>query len=238
MAGTYSGGYHGTGDFEFTATTGAEIARNHAILRANAERNRARASAGSDRVVQKKDVVKKTKLKKRKPAAGSGPGNVVVGDAPTTGPGLGVITPNVTEDGELLPVGGGPGNPVVGAALTTGPAAGVGTVGHTAGWFVGPDGVVTAGDGGEERTSVQVGGVWVQPHPGFSDMNMIEQRYGDDGPIAMLAPLVIGIADGWNTLDKALGSPRASMNWDKLKVPKDIGVDRSYLGSVGRRSGW
>ena len=196
MAGTYSGGYHGTGDFEFTATTGADIARNHAILRANAERNRARANAGSDRVVQKKDVVKKTKPKKRKPAAGSGPGNVVVGDAPTTGPGLGIVTPNLRDEtGVLVPVGAGPGNAVVGGALS----GGAGNV-VVIGGFEGPE--LTPGLKNEDNdvvTSGRLGFGWVQPSPLVSDMAVFEDRYGDDGPASWLIPPVIGAADAINT---------------------------------------
>ena len=172
MAGKYSGGYHGTGDFEFTATTGAEIARNHAILQANAARNRARANAGSDRVVQKKDVVKKTKPKKpKKPAAGSGPGNVVVGDAPTTGPGLGIVTPNLRDEtGVLVPVGGGPGNAVVGATVTAGPGAGVVNAGGLYGNGVGvPDQV----------TTVVIGGNVLPRDPLTSDAQVIEDAYGE-----------------------------------------------------------
>ena len=189
MAGKYSGGYHGTGDFEFTATTGAEIARNHAILQANAARNRARANAGSDRVVQKKDVVKKTKAKKpKRPAAGSGPGNVVVGSAPTTGAGQEVVyqyapLPLDLEGpaagwgvGETAQTGVGPGNPGVGAVAGLGP--GNGEV------FVGPAlPPALKNEDNDVNTAVKGAGVWIQPSGHFSDMSAWEDAYGDDNPL-------------------------------------------------------
>ena len=81
MAGTYSGGYHGTGDFEFTATTGADIARNHALLQRKAAENRARAAAASPGPKPKPKPKAKPRTKAAKPrlrpAPTSGPGALV-----------------------------------------------------------------------------------------------------------------------------------------------------------------
>ena len=223
MTGTYSGGYHGTGDFEFAGSTGADIKRNHDLLKAKGAANIAAASDGGTKEVRSADgrrvlfdpveeAAKRARRRARELArrggqgpgsAGvvtgkgtSGPGAPVVGGGHTTGPGRGGVG---QPDGGLSPVVfGGPGLGVI----TTGPAFGFGEVGKP---YVGTyPPVVTEGKGGDLRTSIQVAGVQIQPAPGVSDMNMAENRYGDDGPASwLLGTFVLG-ADLVNTANVVL----------------------------------
>lgn len=125
----------------------------------------------------------------------SRPGNVPT--AGGSGPGLGIVT---TGSGFA---GGGPG---VGGLLTgiTDPADPV---------FIMPDTDIGLSKGQDTRTPYTMFGVTMQPSPWFGDAQYTENRLGDDGPLIWANQLAIGVADGANTLDIALGRPRASINW-------------------------
>lgn len=208
----------GSGDFEFADPYGSRIFQDHARLKARAAANieaARRAQSKAKPTPTKAKPSKKAKKAKadakpeapskpssrREPVVApvtSGPGAKQVGAAPSQGPGQSSVAtaPDVPTKG--------PGRASAGAAKA-GTGAGNATAGEI---FIGPEPVVTAGDDGENRTAVQVG-PWLQPNPWVSDMQAIENRYGDDGPVAFVAPFIVLGADLWNTVDVYAGRPRS-----------------------------
>lgn len=144
-----------------------------------------------------------------------GPGAPQFGKPGTKGPGVrGVVGGLGKPDRGLSPIMdvGQWGNL---GLITSGPAFGMGD--NTSDpYVVTTPPIITEGKGGNQRTAYQVFGVTIQPAPGFSDMGMIENRIGDDGPLTWLYQTVVGTADIINTVDFALGRPRASLNTEAI----------------------
>ena len=210
MSGSYAGGYHGTGDFQYADPSGSRMFRDHERLKARGAAKVARASA----------------RRAERRVASRGPGVARVGEAATSGPGLGVVTSFQSADEALLPRG--PGVPAVGAPVGGGPGNGVVLApGPRADWYVGTEPpIVTENYGGDLRTSIQIGGVWIQPAVGWSDAQLFEQAYGDDGPVSWLYSVGKFGADVANTADMYLGRPRAGLSPE--------GVDR-LIGETGHQ---
>lgn len=247
MSGTYNGSAHGGNDFtgEDSFSVQRNMRRQAAqnIARAsNGGRNKV-VSADGKRVLfdprakrpatgkpapAPRDVAGNKKKRAVQPRTKPLPATSGAGrPGAVGGPDLGVNTPTIWQGsgGDLIPTAG-PGKPATvyapGPRVTTGP----GSPGGKSGGFVtngpgtlyvGPKLQVSAGDDGAEATSVQVGGFWTQPHPGWSNAENLEKRYGDDGPIIWGYGIGVAAADVWNTADHYLGYPRATVD---LASPK------------------
>lgn len=244
MAGTYAGGYHGSGDFEFAGTNqneqlGARGDANVAAGRRLSEAEHRRREAGLKAEAAAEKKKKKEKAAKKKAAAGgrpavatSGPGVVsvgkaltagagvaAVGQAPTSGPGVGGVGPS---DRGLAPtVYGGPGLGVVTTGDAFGPVnfekdhPGLGPT-----WPKLEDVTVV--------TPVRSGGWYWTQDSGWSDVgSSVEQRYGDDGPVTWGFGLAVFGADLSATLHANNTIPR---------LPED--KQRGARIGLGMAAGW
>lgn len=71
----------------------------------------------------------------------------------------------------------------------------------------------------KNRPLLQLGGEKITTDPGTSNMNELENRYGDEGPVAATLPLIVA----WNDMQKHYGptadwpSQMMSSAWDMIK---------------------
>jgi hypothetical protein len=219
MAGTYNGTDFGGASTWFESVTGrTDAQRQQAAANITAARERGVVvSADGERLwLALPSAVAFSPVAALSPAVPTrGPGAPSVGAAPT----------------------GGAGVPQVGSAPTKGPGAVVVRTARVAGAGVGnavTGGIFGVGTGVPEKvTEVYIGGNKVPRDPKTSDAQEIEDAYGE---AEFLSP-------GWFMNWGAFGANawygvEQNLRQNIQPVPKDIGVDRSYLSTTGSPAGY